>query len=230
MRLGLFVPVFLSGCGTMFSGFNEYCEEQADCLDANEEDVKACVADIQNTRRISRIYGCEDDYKDYIECMQEEADCESQGEYDYWTDEGECNDDLEDYLDCLSDESNVIGGSSSDSSGDSDTVWVPSDQDQDHDHDHDDGDVDFDGGGTSTGNSCWFSDVFCIENTDPDPEGWCSREGGSFYDDDCATGWDGMCDIPSYTSYVYEYAATAYYYGMDGSTPCTDVGGTYTAG
>ena len=117
MRLGLFVPVFLSGCGTMFSGFNEYCEEQADCLDANEEDMKACVADIQNTRRISRIYGCEDDYKDYIECMQEEADCESQGEYDYWTDEGECNDDLEDYLDCLSDESNVIGGSSSGSSG-----------------------------------------------------------------------------------------------------------------
>ena len=36
--------------------------------------------------------------------------------------------------------------------------------------------------------------------------------------------------IPSYTSYTYEYAATAYYYGMNGETACTDIGGTYTAG
>ena len=79
--------------------------------------------------------------------------------------------------------------------------------------------------------SCWFSDVVCIETTDPYPDEWCAYEGGDYYYyEDCYSGWDGVCEIPSYTSYTYEYAATAYYYGMNGETACTDIGGTYTAG
>ena len=118
MRIGLLLPVMLAGCGSFFSGFKEYCEERIDCLDANEEDEKACVADIQNARQIARIYDCEDDFMDYMECMKEDAKCESSGRYDYWTDEGDCNNDLEDYLDCLSDESDIIGGSRGYDTGD----------------------------------------------------------------------------------------------------------------
>jgi hypothetical protein len=46
-----------------------------------------------------------------MECMKEDADCESYGRYEYWSAEGDCEDEQEDYLDCLSDESDVIGGS-----------------------------------------------------------------------------------------------------------------------
>ena len=107
MRFGLVLLVSLSGCGTLFSGFKEYCEDRSDCLDVNDEDEKACIADVQNTRRVAKIYDCEDDYMDYMECMKEDANCESQGRYDYWTDEGDCTNDLEDYLDCVSDESDL---------------------------------------------------------------------------------------------------------------------------
>ena len=111
MRIALLIPLFLAGCGTLFSGYKEYCEERVDCVDGNEEDEQACVVGIENDRRFARVYGCEDDFTDYMECMKEDADCESYGRYDYWTAEGDCQDEYEDYVDCLSDESDIIGGS-----------------------------------------------------------------------------------------------------------------------
>jgi hypothetical protein len=112
MRVAFFTAVVLMGCGTLFSGFKEYCADAVDCLDGNEDDEQACLVDIDNTRRIARVYGCEDDYMDYMECMKEDADCESYGRYDYWTAEGDCEDEQEDYLDCLSDESDGSSSSS----------------------------------------------------------------------------------------------------------------------
>ena len=215
MRFGLLVPVLLGGCGFLFSGFDEYCEERADCIDANDEDEKACAVDIQNTRRIARVYGCEDDYMDYMECMKEEAECASQGRYDYWTDRGECEDDLDDWLDCLADESDVIGGSSSDWDDTGSWGWEEEEEEE----------VEVD-----EEQSCWFSDVVCIETSNPYPEDWCYTEGGDPYYDSCDSGWDGMCEIPSYGSGTWEYGGTVYYYGMDGSDACTDVGGTFSAG
>jgi hypothetical protein len=108
MRVAFLTAVFVVGCGTLFSGFKEYCEDLVDCIDGNEEDEQACMVSIDNNRRIARVYGCEADYMDYMACMKEDADCESYGRYDYWSAEGDCQDDYEDYVDCLADESDLI--------------------------------------------------------------------------------------------------------------------------
>jgi len=223
MRIGLLVPLMLSGCGTLFSGFNAYCEEKADCMDGNEEDEKACVVDIQNTRRISRVYGCEDDYMDYMECMKEDADCESEGRYDYWTDEGECNDDLEDYLDCLSDESDVIGGSGG---GDYDTgSWGGSSGGSGGGSDWDDIGAD----------SCSIAGgIVCVEPNEPDNEAWCNGlpadYSAEYSADSCSTtGVTGICtDVGAVGDYTSSGATIYYYEGVDGSDACIDMGGTFT--
>ena len=111
MRIAMFLPVLLSGCGFLFSGFTEYCEDYVDCMDGNDEDEQACQVQIDSDRKVARAYGCESDYADYMECMKEDADCESQGGFDYWTDGGNCTDEYEDYYDCLEDESDILGGS-----------------------------------------------------------------------------------------------------------------------
>jgi hypothetical protein len=77
--------------------------------------------------------------------------------------------------------------------------------------------------------SCDFSGAVCIETTNADPAAWCATEGGTHADAACADGYDGMCAIPGGQDGTYADAATAYYYGMDGATACSDVGGTYTA-
>jgi hypothetical protein len=91
MRVAFFTAVVLMGCGTLFSGFKEYCEDLVDCIDGNDDDEQACLVDIDK------------------ECMKEDADCESYGRYEYWTAEGDCNDEVEDYVDCLADESDILG-------------------------------------------------------------------------------------------------------------------------
>ena len=98
-----------------------------------------------------------------------------------------------------------------------------------------DGAADADAGADADGSapteaSCDFSGAVCIETTNADPAAWCAAEGGTHADAVCADGYDGMCDIPADgTDGTYADAAVAYYYGMDGTTACTDVGGTYTA-
>ena len=97
----------------------------------------------------------------------------------------------------------------------------------DHDHDADEGGDD--DGTAPTAASCTFGATICIETTAADPAGWCSTEGGTHADEACAAGYDGMCAIPGGQEGTYADAATAYYYGMDGTEACTGVGGTYTA-
>ena len=213
MRFGLLVPVLLGGCGFLFSGFDEYCEERADCIDANDEDEKACAVDIQNTRRIARVYGCEDDYMDYMECMKEEAECESQGRYDYWTDRGECEDDLDDWLDCLADESDVIGGSSSDWDDTGSWDWEEEEEVEEEEEE-------------ASAGSCSFGSSICIEPNEWDNEAWCDAVSGTDSSSDCADGYTGMCEVPAGGDYTAE--AWVFYYGdIDGESVCTGAGGTY---
>ena len=118
MRIILLLPLLVSGCGFLFPGFNEYCEDYVDCMDGNDEDVRACEVQIDADRKVARAYGCESDYTDYMDCMKDDADCQSQGNIDIWTDRGDCADEAEDYFDCLEDESDILGGSGNQSSTD----------------------------------------------------------------------------------------------------------------
>ena len=110
MRITLLLAVLFSGCGFFSPGFAEYCEDKIDCLDGNDEDERACQVEIDSDRKVARAYDCESDYTDYMDCLKEDADCETLGGVDIWTDGGECADDAEDYFDCLADESDIIGG------------------------------------------------------------------------------------------------------------------------
>ena len=103
--------VFLTsftGCALLNPNVTEYCDEAMDCLDGNDEDLKACRAQIRHEQETSRIYKCSEDYDSYFDCLLDDSDCEEYEGTDYWTDEGKCDDDWEDYIECLDDESKVI--------------------------------------------------------------------------------------------------------------------------
>jgi hypothetical protein len=206
MRVALSLAVLLLGCGTLFSGFKEYCEEAVDCADGNSDDEEACMLNIHNDRRVARVYGCEDDYMDYMECMKEDADCESSGRYDYWTADGDCADDYEDYVDCMSDESSGNGwndtGSDEFSATDADEYYE--------------------------GDSCSWSGIACVAPNEPDNQAWCEGLSGTYSAGSCPDGHDGVCDIPAGGDYTA--SATVYYYDFsDAEAACTGAGGTYTA-
>ena len=83
-------------------------------------------------------------------------------------------------------------------------------------------------GGDALDGSCDFGNV-CIETEAVDPEAWCNdQEGGTPSADACADGYSGTCDVPAGANDDYADAAVVYYYDMDGSTACANVGGTYT--
>jgi hypothetical protein len=210
MRIALLIPVLLAGCGTLFSGFKEYCEESVDCADGNSDDEQACMLNIHNNRRVARVYGCEDDYMDFMECMKEDAACESYGQYEYWTADGDCEDDYEDYVDCMSDESS--GNGWNDTGSDEFSVM---DADGYYDDDY------------PTGDSCRWSGG-CVAPNEPDNEAWCTGLSGEYSADSCPEGYDGVCDIPAGGDYTA--SATVYYYDFsDAEAACTGAGGTYTA-
>lgn len=208
MRYFVLLSFVVFGCGTMFSGFKEYCEERVDCMDGNSDDEEACMLNIHNDRRIARVYGCEDDYMEYMECMKEDADCESYGRYDYWTADGDCEDDYEDYVDCMSDESS---GSGWDDTGASFAVMEPEEEEE------------------NWSDSCSFFDgELCYEPNEPDNAAWCSAVGGEYAYDSCGYGYDGSCAVPAGGD--FSDPATAYFYGdIDGVSFCESMGGTYTA-
>ena len=111
MRFILFITATMgSACAVpslhpMLSGVQNYCTEQMDCVDGNGDDVKACVVGIQNERRWARVYGCQSEYADYIDCLKEESECEGSDSWSFGG--GDCSDESEDYLDCLDDESDA---------------------------------------------------------------------------------------------------------------------------
>ena len=79
----------------------------------------------------------------------------------------------------------------------------------------------------ATADSCSFGDSICIEANEADNSAWCDGVGGTYAATACADGADGSCAIPAGGD--YSAAATAYYYGMDGTEACEGAGGTYTA-
>jgi hypothetical protein len=103
-----FLSVLIAGCG---SSFTEYCEEYVDCLDGNEADERACVAEISSSASVAGAYGCREQYDDYMSCQRENAVCRTEYGYDYWTDRGDCKDEASDLSTCVAKASDFGGGS-----------------------------------------------------------------------------------------------------------------------
>jgi hypothetical protein len=103
----IILGALISGCG---SSFTEYCEEYVDCVDGNEADERACVAEISSVASIADAYECKEQYDDYMSCMREEAVCRTEDGYDYWTDRGDCDDEESDLSRCVVKASDYYGG------------------------------------------------------------------------------------------------------------------------
>ena len=86
----------------LISDVRSYCKDKMDCVDGNGDDVKACIVGIQNERRWARQYGCQGEYRDFTDCLKDDAECAG----GYWDTE-DCGDEGEDYLECLDDESDL---------------------------------------------------------------------------------------------------------------------------
>lgn len=76
--------LLLSGC---YGDIKDYCEKRNDCMNGNDNDEKACVAELKGERKKYKQWGCKDQWDAYMECLVDEMDCVN----DVLTDEGECN-------------------------------------------------------------------------------------------------------------------------------------------
>ena len=84
------------------SDVRKYCKDQMDCIDGNRDDIQACTVGIQNERRWARQYGCQGEYAEYVQCLKDDSECNS----NYWEADS-CDDELGDYRACLYDKSDA---------------------------------------------------------------------------------------------------------------------------
>jgi hypothetical protein len=69
------LALMLAGCGP---DYDTICQERVDCLGGNEADVEACVRQAELQGEIADIEGCDDEWAEYVACLEQNASCESQ--------------------------------------------------------------------------------------------------------------------------------------------------------
>jgi hypothetical protein len=89
------VLLAVGGCDS----FGDYCEAAANCVGGNEKDIDACVVTIEADEERADLYGCDEWFGNYRECLEEESNCEN----DNYTPEERCNDESRELSSCLSD-------------------------------------------------------------------------------------------------------------------------------
>ncbi len=98
----LLLGATLLGCG---SRFEAYCEDRNDCLDGNDEDKQACIESNEGSADAIGAYGCEEEYDEVFECIEDKSDC---NDGVYGLEAGDCDDEAEDLADCVDDNSDII--------------------------------------------------------------------------------------------------------------------------
>jgi hypothetical protein len=66
---GLLTAAF--GCADIHS----YCKDKIDCEGGNDDDQKACIADMKGERSAADEYGCRDEFDRYVACYVEYGQC-----------------------------------------------------------------------------------------------------------------------------------------------------------
>lgn len=66
------VAAFASGCSDPYATI---CERGATCAAANDLAIDACVIEQQSREDVAAIYGCDQQWNDYVDCMVDNGTC-----------------------------------------------------------------------------------------------------------------------------------------------------------
>lgn len=84
-----------TGCGR---SFDAYCDDRIDCLDGNTEDTNACIRGEEATEDQAALFGCQEEYDAYQDCIEDEATCENDT---FFVPDNECQDEAREYNRCI---------------------------------------------------------------------------------------------------------------------------------
>ena len=91
----LLSAIVLSGCGG--PNHQTICEKSEDCIDGNDKDVAACVAQRDAEEEIAGDVGCGSEYDAYYECFQDAARCKNKN---YGIEANDCETEKNAYQHC----------------------------------------------------------------------------------------------------------------------------------
>jgi hypothetical protein len=93
-RARLFGPILLvlTGC----SSYGALCEAAGECDNSNDLDIEACVNAFETEAEVASIYGCDEEFDEYVICLEEEGRCR-----DDEFEAEDCGGEAEDYGDCV---------------------------------------------------------------------------------------------------------------------------------
>lgn len=61
-----------AGCSNPYS---ELCERGALCRGASDLDIDACIIEQESREEVASIWGCDDRWNEYVDCMVERGTC-----------------------------------------------------------------------------------------------------------------------------------------------------------
>lgn len=70
-----FAALLITGCGP---SHRDLCDRAQECSGGSDEDIDACVVDLDRRAEIASIYECNDQWNAYIDCMSENAVCDGE--------------------------------------------------------------------------------------------------------------------------------------------------------
>lgn len=86
----------LNGC---YGDIKDYCEVKIKCLGGNENDEEACVEQYKTEKRVSKEYDCKDEWKDQMECMADQVECDET--FNVPTGEEDCVTEITKWQECI---------------------------------------------------------------------------------------------------------------------------------
>jgi hypothetical protein len=73
--------MWLAGCGT---SPEDLCDSICDCRGCSDREFDDCVRSYEAGAELAERYGCEDDYDDYLDCVDDSLECHYSGvSWDY---------------------------------------------------------------------------------------------------------------------------------------------------
>ena len=78
LGIGLGLATFGGGCSP---SAEDICDLKCNCEGCSDKQYDDCVADIEDTTAKAKEYGCEDEYGDWLGCIDKEAECRSGDEF-----------------------------------------------------------------------------------------------------------------------------------------------------
>ena len=69
------LPVGVALAAGCTSPYVELCERGAVCRGANDRDIDACIVEQEEREEVASIFGCDDQWNAYVDCMVDRGTC-----------------------------------------------------------------------------------------------------------------------------------------------------------